>query len=82
MRSLKQMLLSDWDLMRVLRLVIGIWLAVQAIIMMELFTGLIGLFFLYQAVTGTGCGVNGCYTAPRRSAGQVKTEDVDYEEVA
>jgi hypothetical protein len=75
------MLSTDWDIMRVLRLVIGIWLAVQAIIMMELFTGLIGLFFLYQAITGTGCGADGCYTAPRRNVRQVKTEDIDYEEV-
>jgi hypothetical protein len=82
MNRLKAMLMSEWDLMRVVRLAIGIWLGIEAVMQMEVFAGLASAFFLYQAVTGTGCcGVQGCYTPPRRQTGPNKVQDIEYEEV-
>jgi len=47
--------------MRFLRLGIGAYFAVQAVETMEIFSGLIAAFFLYQAISNTGCcGANAC----------------------
>lgn len=56
-----QTLILDWNFMRGLRLVLGIIFLMQAIEMRDIITGLIAIFFLFQAVTNTGCcGYNGC----------------------
>ena len=63
MRNIKQMLVSNWNFMRVLRLVIGVFIAGQAIKTQDVFSGLIAAFLLFQAVTNTGCcGAQGCST--------------------
>ena len=81
MNTLKEKLLTNWDLMRVFRLVIGAWMVVQAVMQREMFIGLFGAFFLYQAVTGTGCcGTQACYAPPTKSKGDI-TQDIEYEEV-
>ena len=57
---LKRILLG-WNLIRGLRLLIGAYFAVQAIETLEIFSGIIAAFFLYQAITNTGCcGANTC----------------------
>jgi hypothetical protein len=54
-------ILVGWNLIRGLRLLIGAYFAVQAIETQEIFSGIIAAFFLYQAITNTGCcGANGC----------------------
>jgi len=54
-------ILVGWNLIRGLRLVIGAYFAVQAIETLEIFSGIIAAFFLYQAITNTGCcGANAC----------------------
>ena len=81
MNSLKQRLLTNWDLMRVVRLTIGIWMGIEAVMRLDVFAGLFGAFFLYEAITGTGCcGARGCYTPPLRG-GSRETQDIEYEEV-
>lgn len=58
---MKQRILTGWNFMRLLRLGIGIYFAVQAVATLELFSGIIAVFFLYQAIANTGCcGVNDC----------------------
>ena len=65
MSALKQRLLTNWHLMRIFRLGIGIWMVIEAITRMDILIGLFGLFFLYQAVANAGCcGVGGCYMPP------------------
>lgn len=82
MNRLKAMLMSEWDLMRIVRLAIGIWLGIEAVMQMEVFAGLASAFFLYQAITGTGCcGAQGCYAPPRSKAGSQSIQDIEYEEV-
>ena len=69
--------------MRVMRLAIGLWLLVAGIQMHDWAAGLFSVFFLYQAVTDTGCcGSSGCAAPTRRSAGEVKPADeIEYEEI-
>jgi len=77
----KQTLLTNWNLMRFLRLGIGIYIAVQAIETQSAFSGVVAVFFIYQAVTNTGCcGSNGC-AVPIKKSNPDKTEEVDFEEI-
>lgn len=81
MNTLKDRLLSEWHIMRILRLAIGLWLAVQAIMAKDILPGLLGVFFLYQAVTDTGCcGSGTCYPTTKR-IGNEQDETIEYEEI-
>ena len=81
MNTIKATLLHNWHFMRLLRLVLGVFIAVQAVKMHDTFSGVIAAFFLFQAVTNTGCcGAQGCSTSiPKNNANTI--EDVAYEEV-
>lgn len=57
---MKQILLKNWHAMRWIRLAAGLFLIQQAIQFQEYFLGIMALFFLFQAVFNTGCGLNGC----------------------
>ena len=62
MSSIKQRLLTNWHFMRILRLGIGIMMAVMAIQSKDPMIGIFSVFFLYQSVTDTGCcGTQTCY---------------------
>ena len=77
----KQTLLTNWNFMRFLRLGIGIYIAIQAIETQSAFAGLVAVFFLFQAITNTGCcGSNGC-AVPIKKSNPDKTEEVDFEEI-
>jgi hypothetical protein len=69
--------------MRIMRLAIGVWLLVVGIQTHDWAVGLFSIFFLYQAVTDTGCcGTQGCYTPSGKTAAKKEgTEDIEYEEV-
>ncbi len=81
MNTIKQTLLLNWNFMRVFRLGLGIFIAIQAIKTQDLFSGLIAALFLFQAVTNTGCcGNQGCSTTlPKNNSNKI--EDVEFEEV-
>lgn len=73
--------LTGWHFMRWLRLGLGIFIGVQAIQFQDAFSGFIAVFFLFQAVTNTGCcGSSGC-TMPQTPATSTDLETVDYVEV-
>ncbi len=82
----KERLMSNWHLMRIVRLAIGLYMAVGAVYMKEWMFGVMGAFFLYQALAdATCCGAGGCNTrTPRqtyRQQKQAQEVDVDYEEI-
>lgn len=81
MNTIKHTLLSNWNFMRILRLGVGIFLAIEAIKSQDLFSGLIAGFFLFQSLTNTGCcGSQGCSTNISDS-NSGKIEDVEFEEI-
>ncbi len=54
-------LLSEWSLMRLMRLGFGIFAGVQSYQMHDYFLGFLSGIFLLQAYTNTGCcGAQGC----------------------
>ncbi len=76
-----QSLRTNWHFMRWLRLGLGIFIGVQAIQMHDTFSGFIAAFFLFQAVTNTGCcGASGC-AVPQAPAKTNDLDTVDYVEV-
>ena len=86
MNTLKQRLLNNWHIMRVFRLGIGILLLVLGIQNKDWAMSLFSTFFLYQAITDTGCcGQQGCYTSqsrkPESDLINEKETIIEYEEV-
>ena len=72
--------LKTWDLMRVLRLALGIFIIVQGVQAKEwLFVALGGLFSLMPLLNIGCCGVSGCNTPVSKS--DKKAEDITYEEI-
>lgn len=57
---MKQLLFTNWHLMRWFRLGFAAFLFVQAYITHEWFFIAFGLFFLAQALFNLGCGAQGC----------------------
>lgn len=77
----KLRILVGWNLVRWLRLLIGAYFAVQAIETLEIFSGIIAAFFLYQAITNTGCcGANAC-AVPIAKNNAEKPKEVELIEV-
>ncbi len=78
---MKEMLLTNWSFMRVIRLALGIFIAIQAVETKDALSGLIAAFLLFQAVTNTGCcGVNTCSKPTNRNDSD-KTEEITFEEI-
>ncbi len=62
MNSIKQKLLTNWHLMRILRLILSVWILAMALPAHDWVMGVFGAFFLYTALAGVGCcGPTGCY---------------------
>lgn len=78
---IKETLLTDWNFMRILRLGLGIYISVQAVETQSIISMIFAVFFLFQAISNTGCcGSNGC-SVPIKKKKSDKTEEIEYEEV-
>jgi hypothetical protein len=77
----KETLFKNWNFMRFLRLGLGIYIAVQAVETLSIFSGVVAVFFLFQAITNTGCcGTNNC-SVPINKNNSDKTEEIEFEEI-
>ncbi|MCZ2102191.1 MAG: alkaline shock response membrane anchor protein AmaP [Chitinophagales bacterium] len=75
---MRDIIFANWDFMRWLRLIIGGYFMYVAIVGGESVLGFLAAFFIFQALTNTGCGVNGCAPRPY-SKTDIQSEDPDYE---
>lgn len=57
---MKNLLFTNWHLMRFVRLAIALFLFGQAYILKQWGFVAIGLFFFVQVIFNFGCGPNGC----------------------
>ena len=73
--------LSDWHFMRFLRLGLGIYVAVQGIETQSIFSGIVAIFFLFQAITNTGCCGSSSCAVPTKKNNSNTIEDVEFEEI-
>lgn len=78
--TIKYNLLHNWNIVRFIRLLISIFIVVQAIQLHDILFGFFGCFFLFQALTNTGCcATTGCATTLQNT--KENTEDVEFTEV-
>jgi hypothetical protein len=77
----KETIFNNWNFMRWLRLGLGIYIAYQAVETISLFSGAVAAFFIFQAITNTGCcGTNGC-AVPIKKSSSDRSEDTGTEEI-
>lgn len=75
----KAALTSDWNFMRVFRLGLGLLVLVQSFVIGDYLFSAFGLFFVFQAVTNTGCcGASGCQIDQSNDSG---SKTIVYEKV-
>lgn len=71
-----------WDFVRILRLILGIVIIIQAIGMREWVLGMAGLLFAGMALANIGCcGVNGCTPRYHDKRTIQENKPITYEEV-
>ena len=81
MNSIKQMIFSEWNAMRIIRLGMGIFIGVNAMMMRDAISGLLSGIFLFQALTNTGCcGAGTCFVPLSKNSRKEPTETV-FEEI-
>ncbi len=78
----KDRLFSNWHLMRWIAVAAGLFFIVQGLRFQDLLSGLIGGFFLFQAVTNTGCLCGNCAVPVQSSElGETNIKDVEFTEI-
>jgi hypothetical protein len=77
---MKDVLLNNWNIVRFLRLGIGLAIIVQAIVAKDILFGFAGLLFTGMALFNAACcGVGGCATpTPSKKS---DSKEISYEEV-
>jgi hypothetical protein len=72
-------ILQRWNFMRILRLALGLIIAVQGIAAGEMVTAILGFLFAGMALANIGCcGANGCAVDFKNSKNE---KEILYEEV-
>lgn len=77
--NLTNQIFTNWHPMRWAALAFGLVLGYNWLTHGAAFSGALSVFFLFQAVTNTGCMVGQC--APAIAGTEDQAEDVEYEEV-
>ena len=78
---MKQTIFYNWNFMRFIRLVLGIFIIVQSVIVKDWAIGLLGIFFTAMPLFNIGCcGAGGCSVLIKKTT--ENTKDVSYEEVS
>lgn len=78
---MKERLLTGWTFMRVLYLVMGITLIIQAIMAHQYAMSFLGVYFAAMSILGVGCMGGQCFTPPVKNTSKTDVHDVTYEEV-
>lgn len=79
---IKQKLFTNWHTMRWVALSIGVFLAAVAILYKDILTGFFSAFFIFQAVTNTGCMVAQSCGVPQNADSRHENEsEINFTEV-
>ncbi len=74
-------LLTNWTLIRWIRLGLGLLISYQGIVNKDALSGMLGAFLLYQALANVGCcGVGGCDILSKNNS-KNQIEDIEFEEI-
>lgn len=73
---------SNWNLFRVIRVAIGVFILTQGVFAHDTFSIVLGSVFGGMALFNVGCcGANGCATDFNQVSKSSDTQEVSYEEV-
>ena len=79
---MKQLLLTNWNFFRLIRLFLGVMIVVQSFEVKDWMYGLVGILFSLMALFNKGCcSVNGCATPIKKIENNESTEEISYKEV-
>jgi hypothetical protein len=83
MNSIITGLKTNWHILRWLRLGIGLYAMVMSIMHKDALLGFVAAFFLFQAITNTGCcGTSACATGNTDSPNAKNdTREIEFEEI-
>ncbi|MGO4819552.1 hypothetical protein [Flavobacterium sp. W22_SRS_FP1] len=76
-----QALLIDWNLMRFVRLGLGVYIGMQAFETQSILSGLLAAFLLYQVVTNNSCCAANACAIPKNKNNSYTNPDAEYEEI-
>ncbi len=71
---MKKLLLTDWNFIRVLRLVLGFLAIGAGVFKQDVLVGGIGGLLIYQAIINVSCGPRGC-AIPNKEVAPVPVEN-------
>jgi len=75
-------ILANWNLMRALRLILGLIIIVQGIQQKELMYAFAGILLSGMAIANIGCcGVGGCNVPSRKEDKELINKEITYEEI-
>jgi hypothetical protein len=75
-------ILSNWNFMRALRLILGVIILVQGFEAKEWMYAFAGILLSGMAIANIGCcGVGGCNVPSRNSNKELIQKDITYEEI-
>jgi hypothetical protein len=73
-------LTQNWNLMRIIRLVVGGYALIEAYRGSDTLMALLGFVLVGMALLNAGCGAQGC-SVPNNSQKQENSDKIEYEEV-
>lgn len=77
-----KVILQGWHLMRIVRLVLGLIILVQGILMHDTIYGMMGAFLTFMAIVNVGCcGPAGCNIPLQGNQDKKSNTAIHYEEV-
>lgn len=79
--TVKNKLFTNWHTMRWVALGIGFVLGINWLTNSAPASGFLSLFFLYQAVTNTGCLAGQCMPVYEKAVDDDRPEYIEYEEI-
>lgn len=81
LQTIKYNLFHNWNAIRIIRLVLSVIIIIQAVQIHDVLFGLLGVFFLYQALSNTGCcAMNTCSPTPTTNSNTQEVA-VEFEEI-
>ena len=78
---MKQLLFTDWHLMRWIRLALGLIFVVYSLRMQDSLSGFMAVLFLFQAVFNTGCCGSRSCSMPQTGTNTVQSKEIEFEEI-
>ncbi len=79
-KNMFQNLKTNWNAFRIIRMILGLMVLIQGIVVLDATSITIGALFTGLTLFGSGCAAGNCYIPSNHSTKQ-KVEDIKFEEV-